>query len=76
MAEVLRGPSWGQPSEGQGNHSNVSSCALHGICRDTANNSQGAVYQSYSPAPPTEMLVEMTAKTYMGIEQKELIPAM
>lgn len=47
-----------------------------GICRDQANNSQGAVYQSPSPAPPTEMVVELPAKADMGIKQKELHSAM
>lgn len=39
---------------GQGNLSDFASCILHGVCRDPANSSQGAVYQSHSLAPRTE----------------------
>lgn len=50
----------------------TSNCILYSIYRDLANNSRGAVYQSHSPAPPTEI----TAKADMGIKQKDPSAAM
>ena len=38
------------------NLSDFASCILHGVCRDPANSSQGAVDQSHSLAPRTEKL--------------------
>lgn len=42
----------------------------------TANNSQGAVYQQHSPAPPSNMTGEIPAKTYMGTREMRLSIAM
>lgn len=52
--QVCRCQSWGQLWEGQGNLSEHPSCTLYGIYRDPANDSQGAIYQTHSPAPPTK----------------------
>ncbi|KAL6030435.1 hypothetical protein STEG23_030909 [Scotinomys teguina] len=37
----------------------------------TANNSQRSVYQQPSPAPPSEMTVEIPAKTYMEPKRRD-----
>lgn len=46
------------------------------IFEGTAKNSQGAVYQRHSPAPPSNMTGKIPAKTYMGIRKKSLSVAM